>query len=104
VLLPAVFRFNMEASPERHAAVAIALGVDPAASDRETALAGAERLSALVAECGISTDLASYGLSPDSIPRMAASAATVIRLLRNNPRELTVSDMESLYRQCFATA
>ena len=104
VLLPAVFRFNMEASPERHAAVAIALGVDPAASDRETALAGAERLSALVAECGISTDLASYGLSPDSIPRMAASAATVVRLLRNNPRELTVSDMESLYRQCFATA
>ncbi|QHS51628.1 iron-containing alcohol dehydrogenase [Edaphobacter sp. 12200R-103] len=104
VLLSTVFRFNMEASPERHAAVSIALGAKPAANDRETALAGAERLSALVAECGVSTDLASYGLSPDAIPRMAASAATVVRLLRNNPRELTVSDMESLYRQCFATA
>lgn len=102
VLLPAVFRFNMEVSPARHAAVAVALGVEPGASDRETALAGAGRLQALVSECGVSTDLASYGLSRDAIPRMAASASTVVRLLKNNPRELTVADMEALYRECFA--
>lgn len=104
VLLPAVFRFNAEADPERHAAVAVALGAAKRGDARETALAGADRLQALVAECGVSTDLGSYGLSPESVPHMAASAATVTRLLRNNPRELSVADIEGLYRQCFAPA
>lgn len=103
VLLPSVFRFNMEASPERHAAVAVALGVAPKGSPIQTAMAGAERLRALVVECGVSSDLASYGLSRAAIPRMAAAAATVVRLLRNNPRDMSVADMEALYGECFST-
>lgn len=102
VLLPAVFRFNIEAAVERHAAVALALGAESGENDRETALAGAERLRELVAECGISTDLASYGLAPDIVPHLAVSASTVTRLLRNNPRELSLADIEELYRQSFA--
>jgi hypothetical protein len=35
---------------------------------------------------------------------MAASAATVVRLLRNNPREITLSDIGALYAECFVTA
>jgi len=101
ILLPAVFRFNLEAAVGRHAAVALALGVGMRATDLETAVAGANRLKQLVEECGVSTDLATYGLMPGSVPQMAASAATVTRLLRNNPRELSLSDIESLYHQCF---
>ena len=41
VLLPAVFRFNAEASPERHADVARALGATPQPTALATALAGA---------------------------------------------------------------
>jgi len=40
VLLAAVFRFNLEADVERHAAVAAALGVAPKGSATQTALAG----------------------------------------------------------------
>jgi alcohol dehydrogenase class IV len=101
VLLPAVFRFNMEASCERHAAVAAALGVEPEESHLSMALAGANKLERLVAKCGVSRDLATYGLSDAAIPQMAASAATVTRLLRNNPREMSVADIEDIYRQCF---
>jgi alcohol dehydrogenase class IV len=101
VLLPAVFRFNIEAARERHATVALALGVEVGQTDRKTAFAGAERLRELVAECGLSTNLARYGLSLDMVPHLAASAATVTRLLRNNPRELSLADIEELYRQSF---
>jgi alcohol dehydrogenase class IV len=91
----------MEASVERHAAIAAALGVEAKESHVSTALAGADRLERLVAECGVSTDLGSYGLSVAAIPQMAASAATVTRLLRNNPREMDLADIEHIYRQCF---
>jgi alcohol dehydrogenase class IV len=103
VLLPAVFRFNAEASPERHAAVARALAVESRGSAMETALAGALRLDELAAQCGIDTNLGHHGLERKSIPRMAAAAMTVARLLRNNPRGLTQTDAERIYEQCFAS-
>ena len=101
VLLPAVFRFNAEAAPERHAEVAVALGAERASSACETAMRGAERLEELAAECGIEIDLTKLGIARDAVPRMAASAMTVQRLLKNNPREVTQADAERLYRECF---
>lgn len=103
ILLPAVFRFNAEADPERHAAVAVALGENSGGSQAAAALAGADRLERLVSECGVSTDLGNYGLPIAAIPQMAASAATVTRLLRNNPREMSLADIERIYRQCFTS-
>jgi alcohol dehydrogenase len=103
ILLPAVFRFNAEAAPERHAAVAVALGENSGGSQAAAALAGADRLERLVSECGVSTDLGNYGLPIAVIPQMAASAATVTRLLRNNPREMSLADIEGIYRQCFTS-
>lgn len=101
VLLPAVFRFNAEATPDRHAAVAIALGADPGTSPMEIALAGASRLEALARDCGIETDLSELGLDRSAIPHMAEAAMTVQRLLRNNPRDVTKADAERIYAQCF---
>ena len=72
-------------------------------SPSETALAGAEKLEALARECGVGI-LRQYGVFPEHVPQMAASAARVTRLLRNNPRELIVSDIEVLYRHRFASA
>jgi alcohol dehydrogenase class IV len=101
LLLPHVFRFNAEASPDRHAAVAIALGVPPQGTDLEIAYAGAARLKSLARECGVSTDLSRYGLDRNSIPRMAKSAMTVTRLLKNNPRNINEEDCKRIYEQCF---
>jgi alcohol dehydrogenase len=102
VLLSAVFRFNAEVSPERHAAVAQALGVERCDAALETSLAGARRLDEIARECGIDTNLSSHGLERGSVPRMAAAAMTVTRLLRNNPRDMTQADAERIYEQCFA--
>lgn len=101
VLLPAVFRFNAEHSPERHAAMARALGADERGSALETAFAGARKLEELGRECSIDTNLSSYGLQRESVPRMAAAAMTVTRLLHNNPRDVTQADAERIYERCF---
>ncbi len=101
VLLPAVFRFNAEASPERHANVALALGAASQSTALATALAGAVQLEQLTHDSGIDTNLAHHGIDRSTIPYLAAAAMTVQRLLRNNPRELTQADAESIYSQCF---
>src|SRR5215469_15842707 len=103
VLLPAVFRFNAEASPERHAHVARALGAAPQSTPFETALAGATQLEQLTSDCGIDTNLAHHGIDRSTIPHLAAAAMTVQRLLRNNPRDITRADAESIYAECFAS-
>lgn len=101
ILLPAVFRFNAVASPERHANVALPLGAEPRSTALETAYAGAAQLESLTSACNIDTNLAHHGLDRRSIPHMAAAALTVQRLLRNNPRELTQHDAEQIYESCF---
>ncbi len=101
ILLPHVFRFNAVASPDRHAQVALALGVPAAQTDLETAYAGAHKLHQMAIDCGIEMNLAQHGLDRSAIPRMAEAAMTVTRLLRNNPREITYDDCIALYSQCF---
>jgi len=101
LLLPHVFRFNAQASPDRHAAVAIALGVTPQEDDLKTAYAGAARLHQLARDCGVVIDLSLHGLDRSSIPGMTRSAMTVTRLLRNNPRDINEADCTRIYEQCF---
>lgn len=101
ILLPAVFRFNASASPERHADVAIALGAKPQAIPLKTAYVGATQLERLTRACNVDTNLAHHGIDRRSIPHIAAAALTVQRLLRNNPRELTQQDAEQIYEHCF---
>jgi alcohol dehydrogenase class IV len=98
---PHVFRFNAEATPERHAAVARALGVADRPDSLETALAGARAIEQLTKDCGLNSHLGAYGVKPDDIPALAASAMTVTRLLRNNPRPVTEADCVQIYRDCF---
>jgi alcohol dehydrogenase class IV len=100
VLLPAVFRFNAEAAPERHAEVALALGAQQGENAMETARNGALALEELTRACGVEMDLAKHGLRRESIPKMAEAALTVQRLLRNNPREMTLADAQQIYAQC----
>ena len=101
VLLPAVFRFNATANPGRHAEVARALGAKTGSSVTDAVEQGVELLHALQRQCGIAINLAEYSITRDEIPVMARSAATVVRLLKNNPREMTLSDIEAIYEECF---
>ncbi len=99
LLLPHVVRFNLPAAPGRYADIARALGVPEGADSLATAMRGVDRLAALGAECGIPSGLAVCGVPADAIPRMAADAMKVTRLLKNNPRDVTLADAEQIYRQ-----
>jgi len=101
LLLPYVLEFNIPAAVERYAQVALALGVEPASSDLETAQRGLERIKQLSQECNIPAKLSELGVPREAIKRMAESAMTVTRLLKNNPRELTLNDAETIYREAY---
>jgi alcohol dehydrogenase class IV len=101
VLLPHVLRFSLPAAPERYAAVALALGVEPGSSSLETAERGLDRLFELCRECGIPSGMAEMDIPEDAIPRMSGAAMKVTRLLKNNLRELTVADAEAIYRAAY---
>ncbi|MEI8087229.1 MAG: iron-containing alcohol dehydrogenase [Paludibacter sp.] len=99
ILLPEVLRFNLSASPHRHAAVALALGIKPQATDEATALAGIEFLQELSKACGIPQRLSDIGITLDILPELADIAMNVTRLLNNNPRIVTRKDAIEIYKK-----
>jgi len=98
ILLPAVLRFNLAASPERHAEVALAMGVEKQKDATATALAGIELIEELSRNCGIPTSITALGISENDLPALADIAMNVTRLLKNNPRELTKQDAIDIYK------
>ena len=98
VLLPAVLRFNLEASPKRHAQVAMAMGIVKGKDDTATALEGIQKIEELSRECGIPSSLTALGISENDLPALADIAMNVTRLLKNNPRELTKEDAIGIYK------
>ncbi len=97
LLLPHVLRFNIAGDPARYADIAHALGVVPTGDASADAAAGVERVIALANACGIKRRLSDFGIARDAIPRMAAAAMTVTRLLERNPRPLTEADTRAIY-------
>lgn len=97
LLLPHVLRFNLEAAPDRYAAMARALGCADKGDEIATALAGIERIEQLSEAIGIERHLSTFGISHNTIPHMAAAAMTVQRLLVRNPREVTEDDAKAIY-------
>lgn len=97
LLLPHVMRFNIEAAPQRYSDVAHALGIEAskdAARDAQEGVFLIERLSEAV---GIDRRLSDIGIGQNALPKMAAAAMTVQRLLRNNPRDVTEADALRIY-------
>ncbi|MDD3320842.1 MAG: iron-containing alcohol dehydrogenase [Paludibacter sp.] len=99
ILLPGVLRFNMEASPERHAEVSIALGIKRKENDLATALAGIEFIEHLSKRCGIPGSLSELGISENDLSELADIAMNVKRLLVNNPRVITKEDAVEIYKK-----
>lgn len=98
VLLPAVLRYNLPASPERHADVALAMGIPKQATATATAIAGIELIEKLSRECGIPSKLSSLGITESDLPALAGIAMNVTRLLVNNPAKLTKEDAIDIYK------
>jgi len=98
VMLPHVLAFNLPAMPERYARIAEALGAIPGRDAMETAERGIALLRDWSRLIGIPPGLASLGIPAGAIPALAASAMTVTRLLKNNPRPVMYEDALGIYR------
>ncbi len=101
LFLPYVIEFNMPVSAERYADIALALGVSQCNSPLETAQKGLEKIRHISKECRIPEKLSQLGIPKSAIRDMAESAMTVTRLLKNNVRELTLEDAESIYKSAY---
>ncbi len=97
VLLPAVLRYNLETLPEKHAEIAVAMGIEPKATVRETALAGIEFIEKLARKCGIPASLTELGIAENDLPALAEIAINTKRLLNNCPRPITKKDAIVIY-------
>lgn len=99
ILLPEVLLFNLPASVERTAEIALALGIKKGPDAETTALEGISAIRNLCIACGIPQHLTQIGIQPKDIPELAAIALNVKRLLNNNPREVQLEDAIRIFTQ-----
>ncbi|MBI3861407.1 MAG: iron-containing alcohol dehydrogenase [Planctomycetia bacterium] len=102
LLLPFVMRFNLPARVSRFARIAELLGEnisglsEQAAAER--AISAVERLKS---DIGIPARLRDLGVTYDQINLFAEKAFAVKRILRVNPRPVTVRDLESILESAY---
>ncbi len=103
ILLPYVLEYNLMACPERFAALARALAeLPPGLTTRQAAKACVAEVRELARDIGIPSGLANLGIPQAEVPAMAAKAMGVARPIANNPRRVSVEDLEALYHRAFA--
>ncbi len=90
ILLPHVMEFNLQARPEKFAAIAQALGAQRAAE------AAIEAVRQLNRDLGIPEKLGEAGTKASAIPSMARTAMNSGNIAVN-PRKTTLEDMERLF-------
>jgi alcohol dehydrogenase class IV len=101
LLLPYVMEFNIPAAASRYADVAVALGCNKMNTDEETAYAGVQKIKELIKACGIPASLKEVNVPASAIPQMAEDAMKIQRLLKNNPREITETDVIAIYNAAY---
>ena len=89
IMLPNTMRFNAEASADRQALIAQAMGIDTAGmSDQDAALAAADAVEALRDSLGLPGRLRDVGVPEEGLELIAA-ATLHDRALATNPRPVT---------------
>ena len=96
VIFPHVLAFNQTAAPEKTAEIAAALGLRSAPG-----AALLEDASGWCADLGVEMRLSRLGATEDQLPHWAAEAHGIRRLMDNNPRDMTVEDVLTIYRAAF---
>ena len=97
MLLPHVMEFNMDCIADRLCDVARSMGIKENLPADKTAEKVIERLREWIEILNIPQDLSVYGVKKEDIHGLAVSASKVTRLLYNNPKKLSVKDIENIY-------
>ena len=102
LLLPYVMRFNLPAKLKAFAEIASLLGENVAGlSDNaaaEKAIAAVEKLRN---DIGVPQRLRDIGVKPEQLRTFAEKAGGIKRILRVNPRSVTVDEIESIYKTAY---
>ncbi len=94
-----VVKENHAAAPEKFARIAEILGAPTeGASTEEAAALSVGAVEKLCRDCGVPTRLGEVDVPAHAIPELAEAAFKLDRLLGCNPRELTLEDIERIYR------
>ena len=95
LLLPFVMRFNLPARKREFAEIARLLGEEPIA---ERAITAVEKLRA---DIGIPPRLRDIGCREEQLRPFAEKAFGIKRILRVNPRAVTVDDLHGILREAY---
>ncbi|MDT8861655.1 iron-containing alcohol dehydrogenase [Alkalihalobacillus sp. MEB130] len=99
VLLPHVMEFNLLACPKKFATIATLLGEDSRGlSNIEAARKGIEHIKKLSLDIGAPQSLSQMGLDEENITEMSITALEDACMI-TNPRDISLSDVERLFRQ-----
>jgi alcohol dehydrogenase class IV len=102
LLLPFVMRFNLPIRQTEFANIARLLGEDVAGLDDQTAAERAiQAVEKLRADIGIPLCLRDLGVRQDQLRPFAEKAFAIKRILRVNPRPVTVEDLEGILKAAF---
>nr|WP_321464053.1 iron-containing alcohol dehydrogenase [uncultured Cohaesibacter sp.] len=96
LIFPHTLAANAPAAPEKTAQICAALGFSGVTTPE--VLAGAK---AFCESLGLDMRLRAYGVPEADLASMAAEAHDIRRLLDWNPVDLSVADIESMYRQAY---
>ena len=92
IIFPHVLAFNAPAVPQKTARIGKLLGLT--GDLRRAAVAWCEGL-------GVSMRLSRNGATEDQLPGWAVEAHGIRRLMDNNPRDMTVAEIEAIYRAAY---
>ena len=95
LLLPYVMRFNLSAKPKAFSDIATMLGEKASAENAVTAV---EKLRA---DIGIPPRLRDLGVKEEQLRTLAEKAFGIRRILRVNPRSVTVDDIEGIFKEAY---
>jgi len=100
ILLPHIMQFNLDATEDRFRDIAVAMGLDVSGfTTRQAAVKMIDHLYALNGELKIPSGLTTLGVAEADLDALVEAASKVTRLLDNNPKTLTKSDMRAIYRR-----
>lgn len=102
LLLPFVMRYNLPARRPRFAVIARLLGADvEGQSEADAAEAAVTAVEQLRRDIGVPLRLRDIGVTESQLRPFAEKAFSIKRILRVNPRPVTVEDLEGILRAAF---
>jgi len=102
LLLPYVMRFNLPAKTKAFAEIAMLLGENVAGlSERAAAEKAVVAVESLRNDIGVPPRLRDIGVKPEQLRAMAEKAFGIKRILRVNPRTVSVDEIEGIFKEAF---